>query len=90
MQCDGMKEDTLSDIVKITLEKMRRGGIFDHIGYGFSRYSTDNSPALHCQHPVQNKILPVHLSFHEKYSQRFALLCPEIFFHYISKSFKWK
>lgn len=24
-----------------TLEKMRRGGIFDHIGYGFSRYSTD-------------------------------------------------
>lgn len=27
--------------VKITLDKMRRGGIFDHIGYGFSRYSTD-------------------------------------------------
>lgn len=27
--------------VKVTLEKMRRGGIFDHIGYGFSRYSTD-------------------------------------------------
>lgn len=28
-------------IVKTTLEKMRRGGIFDQIGYGFSRYSTD-------------------------------------------------
>lgn len=27
--------------VKLTLEKMRRGGIFDQIGYGFSRYSTD-------------------------------------------------
>lgn len=27
--------------VKTTLEKMYRGGIFDHIGYGFSRYSTD-------------------------------------------------
>ena len=27
--------------VEITLKKMRRGGIFDHIGYGFSRYSTD-------------------------------------------------
>lgn len=26
---------------KITLDSMRRGGIFDHIGYGFSRYSTD-------------------------------------------------
>lgn len=27
--------------VKLTLKKMRRGGIFDQIGYGFSRYSTD-------------------------------------------------
>lgn len=27
---------------EMTLEKMRRGGIFDHIGYGFSRYSTDD------------------------------------------------
>lgn len=26
----------------VTLEKMRKGGIFDHIGYGFSRYSTDD------------------------------------------------
>lgn len=25
-----------------TLEQMRRGGIFDQIGFGFSRYSTDN------------------------------------------------
>jgi len=34
-------EDTLFAMAKTTLEKMRRGGIFDHIGYGFSRYSTD-------------------------------------------------
>ena len=27
--------------VRKTLEQMRRGGIFDHIGFGFSRYSTD-------------------------------------------------
>lgn len=27
--------------VGVTLEQMRRGGIFDQIGYGFSRYSTD-------------------------------------------------
>lgn len=33
--------------VKVTLEKMRRGGIFDHIGYGFSRYSTDNFYLVH-------------------------------------------
>jgi hypothetical protein len=28
-------------MVEKTLEKMRFGGIFDHIGYGFHRYSTD-------------------------------------------------
>ncbi len=28
-------------MVEKTLMKMRMGGIFDHIGYGFSRYSTD-------------------------------------------------
>lgn len=27
--------------VKLTLEQMQRGGLFDQIGYGFSRYSTD-------------------------------------------------
>lgn len=30
------------ELVEITLDRMRRGGIFDHIGYGFSRYSTDS------------------------------------------------
>lgn len=28
-------------MVEHTLTQMRKGGIFDHIGYGFSRYSTD-------------------------------------------------
>ena len=28
-------------IVEKTLKEMRKGGIFDHIGYGFHRYSTD-------------------------------------------------
>ncbi len=28
--------------VEHTLEEMRKGGIFDHIGFGFHRYSTDN------------------------------------------------
>lgn len=28
-------------MVEKTLTQMRKGGIFDHIGYGFSRYSTD-------------------------------------------------
>ncbi len=29
------------DMVKKTVRMMRRGGIYDHIGYGFHRYSTD-------------------------------------------------
>ncbi|NLD04659.1 MAG: thioredoxin domain-containing protein [Synergistaceae bacterium] len=29
------------EIAEITLEKMYKGGIFDHIGYGFFRYSVD-------------------------------------------------
>ncbi len=29
------------EMVETTLENMRRGGIFDHLGFGFHRYSTD-------------------------------------------------
>lgn len=35
------KDKSALDMVKRTLDSMYRGGIFDHIGYGFSRYSTD-------------------------------------------------
>jgi uncharacterized protein YyaL (SSP411 family) len=30
------------EIVEATLQAMRRGGIYDHIGFGFHRYSTDS------------------------------------------------
>ncbi|HRU84528.1 MAG: thioredoxin domain-containing protein [Christensenellales bacterium] len=30
------------DMAEHTLQSMYRGGIFDHVGYGFSRYSTDD------------------------------------------------
>ena len=35
------KDKNAWEEVEITLDAMRRGGIFDQIGYGFSRYSTD-------------------------------------------------
>lgn len=38
---DTMQESNAMKMVEITLEDMARGGIFDHIGGGFSRYSTD-------------------------------------------------
>ena len=36
-------EKTALNMVTKTLEKMRLGGIFDHIGFGFHRYSTDQN-----------------------------------------------
>jgi len=35
------KSDQALDMVKTTLQAMRAGGIFDHLGFGFHRYSTD-------------------------------------------------
>lgn len=34
-------DDKALSMVEYTLQKMSRGGIFDHVGYGFHRYSTD-------------------------------------------------
>ena len=34
-------EQTLRDAVLLTLDKMAQGGIYDHLGGGFARYSTD-------------------------------------------------
>jgi uncharacterized protein YyaL (SSP411 family) len=36
------KNEKALDLVEKTLTCMYQGGIFDHIGYGFSRYSTDH------------------------------------------------
>jgi uncharacterized protein YyaL (SSP411 family) len=36
------KDEKVLEIVEKTLEGMYRGGIFDHVGFGFSRYSTDD------------------------------------------------
>lgn len=39
-----LKQDNhVSDFVKLTLEKMARGGIYDQIGGGFARYSVDEN-----------------------------------------------
>ena len=38
---DTMQDSNAMKMAEITLEDMAKGGIFDHIGGGFSRYSTD-------------------------------------------------
>jgi uncharacterized protein len=35
-------DDALLDIVRLTLDKMAAGGIYDHLGGGFARYSVDD------------------------------------------------
>jgi hypothetical protein len=35
------KDETALKMVEETLKSMHKGGIYDHIGFGFSRYSTD-------------------------------------------------
>ncbi len=36
------KDEALKDYVLLTLDKMAFGGIYDHVGGGFARYSTDS------------------------------------------------
>ena len=38
----GKSDRRVLDIVALTLDRMSRGGIYDHVGGGFHRYSTDN------------------------------------------------
>ncbi|MGN6196745.1 MAG: thioredoxin domain-containing protein [Ginsengibacter sp.] len=42
------KNEKTLDAVKITLDHMAKGGIYDHVGGGFSRYATD--PRWHVPH----------------------------------------
>jgi len=36
-----MQDDAIANTVKLTLKKMAYGGIYDHVGGGFARYSVD-------------------------------------------------
>jgi len=36
-----MQADDIADLAKLTLQKMAGGGIYDHLGGGFARYSVD-------------------------------------------------
>ncbi|MCJ8210934.1 thioredoxin domain-containing protein [Mucilaginibacter sp. RS28] len=36
-----MKDEQIGEVVELTLKKMAYGGIYDHIGGGFARYSVD-------------------------------------------------
>ena len=47
LRCNnGKKKDESVEMVRKTLKEMRKGGIYDHLGYGFHRYSTDREWTL--------------------------------------------
>lgn len=65
---DTDKDEALK-MVKTSLERMRMGGIYDHIGHGFHRYSTDRKWKL----PHFEKMLYVQALLLEAYNETYAV-----------------
>lgn len=77
------KEPKAIEIVEKTLEAMHRGGIYDHIGFGFSRYSTDEEWLVpHFEKMLYDNAL-LAITYIEAYQvtgkQKYAQIAEEIF-----------
>ena len=75
------------DMVTTTLDKMRLGGIFDHIGYGFHRYSTDKNWFLpHFEKMLYDQAM-ISMAYLEAYEatkdEKYAAIVEEIFSYVI-------
>lgn len=77
------KNEKALDIVLKTLESMRRGGVYDHLGGGFHRYATDKKwrvphfeKMLYDQAQLANTYLDAYLITKDK---KFAKTAEEIF-----------
>lgn len=67
-----------SDMAELTLERMYRGGIFDHVGGGFSRYSTDRRWLVpHFEKMLYDNALLV-LAYTESYQQTGRYYCRDV------------
>ncbi|MDH5680365.1 MAG: thioredoxin domain-containing protein [Spirochaetota bacterium] len=71
------------NMVEHTLKAMRRGGIYDHVGYGFHRYSTDESWFLpHFEKMLYDQAM-LSISYLEAYqitsSEEYAQTAREVF-----------
>ncbi len=82
------KQNHNSDVLKMvekTLLQMRKGGIFDHIGYGFSRYSTDKNFLV----PHFEKMLYDNALMIMAYSAAYSLTGNEIYLDTAEKTAKY-
>ncbi|MBT8326792.1 MAG: thioredoxin domain-containing protein [Bacteroidia bacterium] len=73
------------DFVKITLDKMAYGGIFDQIGGGFSRYSTDKI----WKAPHFEKMLYDNAQLLTVYSQAYITSKDPLYLDVINKTIEW-
>jgi len=62
-------ESSLHDYVNLTLEKMARGGLYDQVGGGFTRYSTD----VYWKVPHFEKMLYDNAQLIDLYSQAYKI-----------------
>ncbi len=69
------QEQSALKMAEKTLEQMYRGGLFDHIGYGFSRYSTDEYFLV----PHFEKMLYDNALLLMAYTQAYALTGKELY-----------
>ncbi len=76
-------------MVEDTLDSMRRGGIFDHVGLGFHRYSTDREWMVpHFEKMLYDQAM-LAMGFVEAYQatskEKFAMVAHEVFEYVLSE-----
>lgn len=80
----GLNDNALK-IVEKTLDSMYQGGLFDHIGYGFSRYSTDKKwLAPHFEKMLYDNALLV-----ITYSEAYQITKNELYKYIVEKTLEY-
>ncbi len=82
------KSSKAIQMVEKTLQNMRRGGIYDHIGFGFHRYSTDSEWLVpHFEKMLYDQAM-ISIAYLDAYQltqkEEYAVVVQEIF-HYIMR-----
>ena len=82
------KDNSALDMVENTLTKMRLGGIYDHIGFGFHRYSTDQQwlvPHFEKMLYDQALLVPVYLETYQATNKAIFLETAEEILSYVMR-----
>ena len=82
------KDDSALGMVENTLIKMRLGGIYDHIGYGFHRYSTDRQwlvPHFEKMLYDQALLVPLYLEAYQATNKKLYIETAEEILSYVMR-----